>query len=394
MDPTEAFDRTRFEADAAELLDAIVDLRDELKGLPGALNGQLDRFRDRVDRLLRESEVDNWRQVRIFVRDVDTIAADLAKAVSEKRLGPKQILVLDLTLRKAKKRDFYGARKAWRRLDKIAARTAELRRLEGTFRERYRGAEARMRQLRADAERLGKVPKPSASSSEAAALVAEVDAFSEAAEAAFLDFLARARAETALPILLEVGQRSGVGIPAPPSGCDPDPLMALMAETEPVRASLRERSFYGLLELPGYSDAKLTHLMGDARLVRRALDAAWPWLKAIRDDERRSLRVQWTEDAGVLKRRLAAITAFLGRLGAAEDAIAHGEALLESLASGRFEELQRASKLYATHGKEAERKFRGELEAAVEGMTKEASRIAASLKKFPEPGKIESATTR
>ncbi|MGQ0798434.1 MAG: DUF7118 family protein [Methanobacteriota archaeon] len=146
--------------------------------------------------------------------------------------------------------------------------------------------------------------------------------------------------------------------------------------------------------MPGYSDAKLTHLMKDARLVRRALDAAWPWLKAIRDDERRSLRVQWTEDPGVLKRRLTAVTAFLGRLGAADDAIARGEALLASLASGRFEELQRASRLYATYGKDAERKFRGELEDAVDAMTKQASRIAGSLKKFPEPGKIEAATTR
>lgn len=394
MDPTEAFDSARFETEATEILDAIVDLRDDLRGLPGVLNGELDRFRDRIDRLLRESEVNNWRQVRIFVRDVDTIAADLTKAASEKRLGPKQILVLDLALRKAKKRDFYGARKAWRKLDKIAARTAELRRLEGRFREFYRGTEGRMRQLRAEAERLSKVPKPSAAAAEAASLVADVDAFSEAAEAALLDFLARARADVALPMLLEASQGSGVGIPAPPSRSDPDPLLALLSDSEPARASLRERSFYGLLELPGYSDAKLTHLMGDARLVRRALDAAWPWLKAIRDDERRSLRLQWTEDPGVLKRRLAAIVAFLGRLGGSGEAAGRGEALLTSLVSGRFEELQRASKLYATHGKDAERRYRGEIESEIEALTKEASLIAASLKKYPEPGKVESATSR
>ena len=51
-----------------------------------------------------------------------------------------------------------------------------------------------MRHVRAEAERLGKVPKPTAPATEAASLVAEVNASSEAA---FLDFPARARAETA-----------------------------------------------------------------------------------------------------------------------------------------------------------------------------------------------------
>src|SRR3972149_2860787 len=122
--PPGKIDRETFETEATELLDGIVDLRDELKGIPGVLDGELGRFRDRVDRLIRESEVDNWRQVRIFLRDVDAIAADLSKAASDKRLAPKQVFVLDLALRKARKRDFYGARKAWRKLDRIAGRSA------------------------------------------------------------------------------------------------------------------------------------------------------------------------------------------------------------------------------------------------------------------------------
>jgi hypothetical protein len=394
VEPVEGFDPARFEADATQFLDAIVDIRDALKSLPGVLNGELDRFRERVDRLIRESEVDNWRQVRIFLRDVDAIASDLTKAATEKRLGPKQILVLDQALRKARKRDFYGARKIWRKLDKIAGRTAELRDLEGRYRDGYREAEARMRHLRSEAEHLSRIPKPTASAAEASALIADVDAFSEAAEIAFLDFLARVRADAALPTLLDASQGGGVGVPAPPSGCDPEPLLALLADDDASRTPLRERSFYGILELPGYSDAKLTHLMGDARLVRRALDSAWPWLKAIQDEERRSLRIQWTEDPSVLKRRLVAITTFLERTGGAQDAITRGHHILESLASGRFEELQRASKLYATHGRDADRKYRGELDSTIEAMTREASLISTTLKRFPEPGKLESATTR
>jgi len=392
--PPGKIDRETFETEATELLDGIVDLRDELKGIPGVLDGELGRFRDRVDRLIRESEVDNWRQVRIFLRDVDAIAADLSKAASDKRLAPKQVFVLDLALRKARKRDFYGARKAWRKLDRIAERSAELRRLEARYRERYRGLEARIRSLRAEADRLGKVPKPPASVTDASTLIKDVEEFVLGAEVAYLDFLSRTRAETALPLLLETGQGGGVGVPAPPSGCDPEPLLGLLTDSDPARQDLRERSFYGLLELPSYSDAKLSHMMGDARVVRRALDAAWPWLKAIRDEERRSLRVQWTEDAVVLQRRVSGIVSLLRRLGASEESIARGEALLASLASGRFGDLQRASRLYATYGTDAERRWRGELEGAVEALVKEAGLLSAKLKRFPEPARLETATNR
>src|SRR5213596_83440 len=93
-----------FESEAQGLLDAIA------------------RARKRVDGLIRESEVDNWRQVRIFTRDVDAIAADLGKAAKEKRLSLRLVAGLDASLRKARKRDFYGARKAWRKLDRVGAR--------------------------------------------------------------------------------------------------------------------------------------------------------------------------------------------------------------------------------------------------------------------------------
>ncbi len=86
-------------------------MRKRFSDLPGALTGDLDRFRDRLDKLIRESEVDNYRQVRIFLRDVDALAADLRKAAAEKRLIPKHVAILDGSLRKARKRDFYGARK-------------------------------------------------------------------------------------------------------------------------------------------------------------------------------------------------------------------------------------------------------------------------------------------
>src|SRR5207237_7343249 len=100
-------------------LDAIARARKRVDGIAGLVDGTLDRFRERVDRLIRESEVDNWRQVRIFTRDVDAIAADLGKAAKEKRLSLRIVEGPDASLRKGRKRDFYGARKAWRKRDRV-----------------------------------------------------------------------------------------------------------------------------------------------------------------------------------------------------------------------------------------------------------------------------------
>src|SRR5881296_2113123 len=243
-----------FESEATELLESIGRARKKVEGIAGVLDGTLDRYRERIDRLIRESEVDNWRQVRIFTRDVETIAADLAKASKDKRLALRLVTVLDVALRKARRRDFYGARRAWRKLEKI--------------------------------------PKPATSPEEAKACNDRVDRFNAAATAAYLDFLSRARADVAIPLLLEGSQGSGIGVPAPPPGSDPEPLMRLLNNASPQGEAFRSRSYYGLLELPAYSDAKLTHLYGDARLIRGALDEAWSWLKAIREDERRSLQIQ------------------------------------------------------------------------------------------------------
>jgi len=166
--------------------------------------------------------------------------------------------------------------------------------------------------------------------------------------------------------------------------------MRLLSNASPQVEAFRGRTFYGLLELPAYSDAKLTHIYGDSRLIRGALDEAWSWLKAIREDERRSLQIQWSEDAMMLRRRVPSVVAFLERLGKMNDAADRGRELVGSLNDGRFESLQTAARLYATHGEAAERKWRGTLEKDMEGMRMEAARLSAVLKKFTDPAKVES----
>ncbi len=364
-------------------------MRRKFADLPGALSGDLDRFRDRLDKLIRESEVDNYRQIRIFLRDVDDIAADLRKAVTEKRLIPKHVAILDASLRKARKRDFYGERKVWHKLDKVMEQASELRRLQGDYRDRYRGVEARIRDLRKRIEHLERVPRPPASRADTDAFVNGVEAFNRSAEAAYLDFLSRARADVAIPLLLDTCQHRGVGIPAPPQGCDPDPLIRLLSGAGPGHDEIRARSFYGLLELPAYSDAKLTHIYGDSRMIRTALDAAWPWLKAVRDDERRSLQILWSDDAVGLQRRVGALVDFLTRLRPTNDALARAQAIQAELADGRFATLQGAARLYSTYARDAEAKFDGRAETEIEAMRKEIASLTADLKGFPDPAKVE-----
>jgi len=378
-----------FREEASPLLEEIGAMRRKFADLPGALSGELDRFRDRLDKLIRESEVNNYRQIRIFLREVDDIAADLRKAAAEKRLIPKHVAILDASLRKARKRDFYGARKVWHKLDKITGQSSELRRLQGEYRERYRGIEARVRDLRKRIDHLERVPKPPASRADADAFVNEIEAFNRSAEAAYLDFLSRARADAAIPLLLDTCQHRGVGIPAPPHGSDPDLLIRLLSGSGPGHDEIRARSFYGLLELPSYSDAKLTHLYGDSRMIRSSLEAAWPWLKAVRDDERRSLQILWSDDAIGVERRVGALVEFLGRLKPTNDALSRAQVIQAELASGRFAALQSAARLYATYARDAEARFDGRAGKEVEADREEIASLTAVLKEFPDPAKVE-----
>src|SRR3989442_8045820 len=148
---------TSFESEASGLLESIARARKKVEGIAGVLDGTLDRFRERVDRLIRDSEVDNWRQVRIFTRDVETIAADLAKASKDKRLALRLVAGLDVALRKARRRDFYGARRARRKLDKIGEEGAEVRPLQAQYREGFRGVEAPLRHPKGQTAPLGKI---------------------------------------------------------------------------------------------------------------------------------------------------------------------------------------------------------------------------------------------
>src|SRR5256885_17036817 len=119
MTSADAPSATSFESEASGLLESIARARKKVEGIAGVLDGTLDRFRERVDRLIRDSEVDNWRQVRIFTRDVETIAADLAKASKDKRLALRLVPVLYVALRKTRRPDFYGAGPAGRKLGQI-----------------------------------------------------------------------------------------------------------------------------------------------------------------------------------------------------------------------------------------------------------------------------------
>src|SRR2546425_13045774 len=80
-----------FESEAAELLESIGRARKKVEGIAGVLDGTLDRYRERIDRLIRESEADHWRQGRVFTGAVEPIAADPGEAVREPRPTPRPL---------------------------------------------------------------------------------------------------------------------------------------------------------------------------------------------------------------------------------------------------------------------------------------------------------------
>src|SRR2546429_9444780 len=93
-----------FESEATELLESIGRARKKVEGIAGVLDGTLDRYRERIDRLIRESEVDNWRQVRIFTRDVEPIAADHGKTEQRKGMSRQVRAGPDSALQQARSR--------------------------------------------------------------------------------------------------------------------------------------------------------------------------------------------------------------------------------------------------------------------------------------------------
>src|SRR3989304_6166098 len=60
--PPDAPTADTFASEARELLDSIARARKKVQAIAGLIDGTMDRYRERIDRLLRESEVDNWRQ--------------------------------------------------------------------------------------------------------------------------------------------------------------------------------------------------------------------------------------------------------------------------------------------------------------------------------------------
>ena len=109
MTSADAPSATSFESEASGLLESIARARKKVEGIAGVLDGTLDRFRERVDRLIRESEVDNWRQVRSFTRDVETmvevpeILRGLERLLergfreAQRRAQPLELALIDLT---------------------------------------------------------------------------------------------------------------------------------------------------------------------------------------------------------------------------------------------------------------------------------------------------------
>jgi len=370
------------------LLLEIEKARRKIRDLPGVLEGDLEDMRARIERILRESEVDNRRQYRIFLRDLDEIATQLARMVKEKKLSTKHMKILDLALTRAKKRDFYSANKILSKLDKVLAQAAKVNELVAEYQAHVRGIDQKARELRERIARLENVPKPSRSPEEVRVFVASIDAYNDAVSRTYIDYLATVPSREALRTLLEFGAVSGLGIPSPPDETKVQSLLRLLESNTSGFEGLGGRSISSLLEVPGYSNAKLAYRVPDPRAARRALSEALPWLKALRDAERHALRLSWLEDASSMEQKMQGATEFLSKLPNGGEVLPLLTPLREALKSGAFAELQESAKTYGKWQEDAARKFSGDLEGDLQAAKEELTRVMRVLKDLPPPEKV------
>lgn len=362
--------------------------RRRIRNLPGVLEGYLEEMRTRMERLLRESEVDNRRQYRIFLRDLDEVATQLAKIAKEKRLSIKHLKILDLALTRAKKRDFYSANKILSRLDKVLAQAAKVKELVAEYQAHVRSMDQKARELKDRIVRLEGVPKPSRSPEEVRAFVALIDQYDNAASRAYVDYLATVPSREALRTLLDSGKIAGLGIPSPSDETEVQLLLQLVESNPSGFEGLGGRSISSLLEVPGYSNAKLAYRVPDPRAARRALSEALSWLKALRDAERHALRLSWLEDASSLEEKVKGVAEFLSKLPRGGEILPLLTQLRATLESGAFIELQESAKIYSKWQEEAARKFSGDLEGDLRAAREELNQVMRVLRELPPPDKV------
>ena len=373
--------------DLRELGESVSALSKKLKKTPGLSEGHVERLATAVERILRDYDGASFRQYRNLVRDLDVIAADVARLGKDKALHPKLSRILDAALLRIRKRDLYSGRLFIGRLAKLRASARERDRLLAEYREGYKEIERDVARLKSERDRLRSVRKPPVSEADMDQTKALLDTANRALAHAVMLELHDIPCYLALPSLLDASRDRRLVLPRV-SDEEATPLFVLLSDVGPMRDTFGVRGVHGLLEALSYSDAKLAHLVGDGRPLRTALTANLAWLKAITAPG--NLLPQLSLDLAIdeLRGRVDALTGFAGRLHAASEARERVAEVSRAIDSGALAKAQEADRLFRSFGDAARSAWEGTLEKAVRDAERDLERRTKELASLSVPERL------
>ena len=336
----------------------------KLKKTPGLVEGHVERIATSIDQVLRDYGGRSYRQYRNLVRDLDAVAAEVARHSKAGAISPKVLRILDAALLRIRKRDFFMGRKLLDRLGKLRAQAQERERMLAEYREGYRALEREVSRLRTERDRLRSVQRPPVSEEDVSALKSRLEEANRNLAHAWIAELHEIPCGTVITTLLEASKDRRLLLPHIPEG-DAMALSDLLAQVGPIREAFGRRGVHGLLEALSYSDAKLAHLAGDGRPLKTALQANLAWLKAVTAPGDALPRLSLDLSLVELRNRIEALSRLSERLHASEKAREKLAEIRTQLESGDLERGQEADRAYRVHGEAARVAWAGSLQKAV-----------------------------
>ena len=363
------------------LAEEISSLKRKLEKTPGLLEGHVEGIATSIDQVLRDYSGASYRQYRNLVRDLDEVAAEVARHSKAGAISPKVLRILDAALLRIRKRDFFMGRKLLDRLGKLRAQAQERERMLAEYRDGYRALEREVSRLRAERDRLRSVQRPPMSEDDVSRVKSLLEEANRALARAWIAELHEIPCGTAIQTLLSASKDRRLHLPGIPEG-DASALLDLLTGVGPARTVFGRRGVYGLLEALSYSDAKLAHLLGDGRPLKAALQRNLAWLKAITAPGDPLPRFSVDLPTDELRGRLEAMSRLASQFHAAEDATKAVAECDDRLASGDVGRAQEADRAYRLHGDAARSAWAGTIETEVhqiEGDLETRSRALSTL---------------
>jgi len=373
--------------DLHELGERVAELTRKLGKTPGLSEGHVERIATAIERILRDYGGASYRHYRNLVRDLDLVAADVARLEKEKALHPKFVRYLDASLLRIRKRDFFLGRRLLERLAKARAQAKERDRLLAEYREGYKDIEREVARLKGERDRLRTVRKPPMSEADVKRAKGRLEDANRTLAHAAIAELHGIPSRLALHAFIEGSKDRRLVLPRVVKD-EVTPLLALLEEVGPVRDVFGNRGVHSLLEALTYSDAKLAHLLGDGRPLKAALTPNLTWLKAITAPGTLLPLLSLDLPIEELRGRVEALVGFAEKLHDVEGAREPLAGVTRGMESGQLAKAQEADRAYRTFGDAARRAWEGTLERAIREDERDLEKRTKDLAGLTHPDRL------